>query len=201
MTDSDISAPAALAALLGFSLAAFAGYAAGGYVGALFGALAGATVLVVLNAQRQRKQTRRLPLETMRGLSPEQAMNMLAVRTGDDKPERQMPAFKSDVVAQIEEALEETKGEPRAALARIEQLREKYPRSAAVWAELVRRRLEVEEEANAWEALHRALELCLDGGMNSLAARLVREFPQGREQVQLSDDREIRLQRALEAQP
>jgi hypothetical protein len=199
MADSDISPFSALAGLLGFALIVFGGYFAAGLVGALGGSLAGAAILIVLNHSRTRREGRSFPVHDLQGITPEQAASLLAATPSPSKGERAMPAFKSDIVAQIEQALEDTKGEPRAALARIEQLRDTYPRSAAVWSELVRRRLAVDKRDDAWDALDRALVLALDGGMNSLAAKLAAEFPEGREHLDLGEERKARLERAIEA--
>ena len=199
MTHSDISPFAALAAVLGFGFFVFFGWFAAGWLGALGGSLMGAAVLVVLNAARTRRSGRSFPVQNLQGITPEQAAKLLAATPSPNKSQRPMPAFKSDIVTQIEDALQETQDEPRMALARIEQLRDKHPRSAAVWSELVRRRLAVQRPEEAWDALGRAIELALDGGMNSLAAKLATEFPAGVEAIDLGESHASRLQRAIEA--
>jgi hypothetical protein len=200
MREPDASPATISLSIVGLGFSMLVGYVLAGPWGALLGAITGTTgVLVFHHRSRVARRPRLLDLQSMGSLAPDRALDLWAAGRASSQPPQALPAFKSDIVARIESALAETAQRPDAALERIEALRDDHPRSAAVWAELVRRHLAVGDSESAWQALDRALVLALDGGMNPLAARLAAEFPERQAHLDLDDAYRVRLDRAIAA--
>jgi hypothetical protein len=103
------------------------------------------------------------------------------------------------IAGRLEELSEVAKSDDHIALREALGLRSEYPRNPAVWAELARRYLAVDEYEQGMRTACTAIALALDTGMNSVAVAMFEEFAEHREHLVLAGRRRARLAEALRA--
>ena len=126
-------------------------------------------------------------------LPARQALAALSAATGA------VGNFDSPQMKALEEVAKKADADPRGALTDVERLKDEFPRSPLVTAELARRCQAVGQEDAARRAAGEAIVLALDGGMNPMAARLLAEFRGYRDDLSLDDGQRRRLAGAAEA--
>jgi hypothetical protein len=187
---------AAIAVVLAvFIGGAVAGLALMGIMGAFLGAFGGAMVsALVLGLRRFREANGSLegpPPPNLDGLDSRQALTvmtaMMGAATGD--------AFRSELLSGLEEA--RRMSDPERTLEAMEALRQDHPHSPAVYAELARFHLAHDDEARGIDRATEAIRHALDGGMNTMAARLFEEFRPHRDRLALAPRHYAQLARVL----
>jgi len=126
-------------------------------------------------------------------LPARQALAALSAATGG------AGSFDSPQMRALEQVAKKAESDPTGALTDVERLKDEFPRSPLVTAELARRCQAVGQEDAARRAASEAIVLALDGGMNPMAARLLAEFKDYRDGLALDDGQRQRLAGAAEA--
>ncbi len=183
----DAHAGALLAAVV---VGAGAGWALSGPLAAIGLAVVTATLTtIVIGARRMRGVGRALdgPSPDLSALPAKQALAALSAATGG------AGSFDSPQMRALDAVAEKVEGDPEGALAEADKVREQFPRSPLVTAELARRHdaLGHHDDAGRWAA--EAIRLALDGGMNPMAAKLLAEFRVHRSALRLDSARRARL--------
>ena len=181
-----------------FGIGGAVGYAAGGIVTATIGGLVGVCgVGVGLAIARARATATALdgPAPDLRGLEPKQALAVLgSVAQGAATHALDLDSPQGEAVEEIQRT-----NDPVQALALAYRHVEKFPRSGLVRSELARQLLVKGDEEAARAAMGEAIGLALDGGSNPLAARLLVEFFEHRDALDLPPASLRRLAGAVEA--
>lgn len=192
--------PAAILAVAGWTWGGVsAGWAwgslLGGLTGFVVGGLLGVTVTAVVGYTRAQASLREPPAPAIEALPPDKALAVLSAATGAG---REGPGG-SEVLSELEEIRSQASANPGVALLRAKSLKEKYPRSPAVAAELARLHGSAEREEEARKLAGEAIRLALDGGMNPVAASFFEEFAASRDHLGLDARLLERLALALDA--
>ena len=127
------------------------------------------------------------------GLPPRQALAALGGATGAGA------AFDSPQMRALETIKNKAERDPEGALTDCETLRDEFPRSPMVAGELSRRFRAVGREDAARRIGAQAIELALSGGMNPMAAKLLAELEDARDQLDLTPERWSQLAGAASA--
>ena len=190
------SATRHVATLLGATvLGAVVGWWLGGaIVGVGLGLALGAVATITAIASRLGRVGTALdgPSPDLSQLQPKQVLATLSAMAGGGQ-------FDSPQMRALEVVEEKAKTDPTAALGEARRVLVKYPRSPLVAAEVSRRYRAVNDETRASSAAADAIALALDGGMNPMAAKLLAEFKDDREQFKLSAEHRARLAGAARA--
>lgn len=167
-----------------------------GLLGALGGALVGLAGYFVMRAVRLHDELRDRPAPRVLELPPDQALSVLSAMVNKDGDGRSLA---SEVLTSIAGIKRKSEEDLEGAVVDAEDLRRKFPRSPAVVAELARlHRLRGADQSTA-KAASEAIALAIDGGMNSVAARVFQDFESLRAQLGLNEAHWQALARILDA--
>ncbi|MEM6989794.1 MAG: hypothetical protein AAF721_04840 [Myxococcota bacterium] len=175
------------------AIGAGAGWLLSGPLAAIaLGVVCATITTVVIGARRMRGVGRALdgPAPDLSQLPAKQALAALSAATGG------AGTFDSPAMRALEGVAD--KEDPNTALAEAIRVRNEFPRSPLVAAELSRRHAAVGNDDDAGRCASEAIALALDGGMNPMAAKLFKEFRDRREALTLSDAQRRRLAGAAE---
>jgi hypothetical protein len=179
------------------------GVASWGMLGGLLGVLAGSSLglmaYVVLRARSNRGGLSDGKAPDVRGLPPEQALNVLSAMVGKEGGGM---AFGSAILNGVAEIREQAESDLHGAIAALEALGKEHPRSPAIPAELAKLHARAEDQASSLACSSEAITLGIRGGMNAMAARAFEdlgEISEAHEHLDLDQATRDRLGKALAA--
>lgn len=191
---------AAVIVLLTLGLSGW-GWSRTGTLGALLGALGGIVLGMLghaaFRASRMHRELQGPTPPSVAALPPEHAMNVLSAMVGSASDG---PVLRSPLLDRIKAIRAAAEGDVSGAISEAEDLRSEHPRSAAVHALLAELYRQEARLPASLECAAKAIELAIDGGMNSVAFKVFDGLePSDAQALELRDTTWARLVGILES--